>query len=289
MKDFPNPLELPLREIWPQLQALDPHIQIIGGYGLLLKQLWLGQETGTRCLIPLETWTKESRPRTTRDMDMGVSPAVIASPDKQAELQEVLKASGYEYSDGKRLWGLFKQRGVAECVELEFHAPLPDKEWEKSLRTDERRIKPLHSLGYGIHGRTNPELIGFEHHFSFPLYGLSLTIPNVLTAAMMKLAAFENRWIGFVRKPEDHWSYSQAQKHARDLYRIVSMETEEEAKGLPKLREVLRVSPLFVECRRVLNTYFLEEGQEGYAFVQGYWPTEAFASLREELRRWWEI
>ena len=289
MNNFSNPLERSLRELWPQLQALDPHIQIIGGYGLLLKQLWLNGEPETRCLLPMNAWTEERRPRTTHDMDMGVSPSVIASREKQAELQEVLKASGYEYSDGKRLWGLFKRGNAAEGIELEFHTPLPDGECKRNLRVDKRRVKPLHSLGYGIHGRTNPELVGFEYHFSFPFYGLTLTVPNVLTAAMMKLAAFENRWTGYVRKPEDHWSYAQAQKHARDLYRIVAMETEQEANDLPMLREALHSSSLFAECRRILDMYFMKEQHDGNAFAQGYWSSDSFSVLNEELKRWWEL
>ena len=79
-----------LQEIWPQLQQLDPNVQIIGGYGLYLKQTWLRDSLGAVThFIPMTQWTGESIPRTTKDMDVGVSPSLIANPGKQGELAEV--------------------------------------------------------------------------------------------------------------------------------------------------------------------------------------------------------
>jgi len=78
------------------MQKLDPDVQILGGYGLLLKQKWLrDQEGAVPHFIPMASWTRESIPRTTKDMDMGISPSLIVSMEAQSQIQELLTLQGF--------------------------------------------------------------------------------------------------------------------------------------------------------------------------------------------------
>ena len=57
---------------------------MIGGYGLYLQQTWLRDRLGAVThFITMNLWTGEHIPRTTKDMDMGVSPSLIADRSKQ--------------------------------------------------------------------------------------------------------------------------------------------------------------------------------------------------------------
>ena len=280
-----------LREIWPLLQNLDPHVQMIGGYGLYLKQTWLRDSLGLVVhFLPMSRWTGENIPRTTKDMDVGVSPSLIASPDKQEELQAALQSAGFEYVESKKQWGLSKQGKEGEIIELEFHAPLPAPEWKARLRTDNRRVKPRPSLHYGIHGRTNPELIGLEHPFFFESEGLRLAIPNVLSAAMMKLSAFKARWDSSQADPiEKSADRIEAQKHARDIFRIVAMETEKEMRELPNLLRQMERESLYRNCRSLVEEFFSAPGQTGFDFAANYWREDYGKAIALELGNWFGL
>ncbi|MCL6676950.1 hypothetical protein M8O52_07860 [Akkermansia muciniphila] len=43
----------------------------------------------------MASWTGESIPRTTKDMDMGISPSLIASIEAQGQIQELLTHQGF--------------------------------------------------------------------------------------------------------------------------------------------------------------------------------------------------
>lgn len=279
--------EHPLREIWPGLQQLDPHIQLLGGYGLYLKQSWLADNLShVRALVPLPSWTNTERhPRTTKDMDVGVSLDLITSSGCQQKLAQLLQAKGYTPHDNKRKWGWTRDGGIREAVELEF-STLPPAAPQENLSVDRIRVKRKPGLPDGVHAHINRELIGFEHSFSFEYHGLSLTLPNVITAAMMKLKAFQDQRDLSYTSPSRETNLAQAEKHARDIFRIVAMETEEEAACIPGIQVSLRDTSLFRECGDILQSSFLEAGQPGLELVASHWNEAPRASILAELQRW---
>ncbi|BBP47306.1 hypothetical protein [Akkermansia muciniphila] len=233
----------------------------------------------------MASWTGESISRTTKDMDMGISPSLIASIEAQGQIQELLTHQGFvpDPDPNNRRWAW--DGGVD--IELEFHVPPPPPSLKDQLATDRMRVKNLSLRGrnYGIHGRTNPELLGFKHHFSFEYDGLLLTVPNVLTAVMMKLAAFKQRLLSYQKEPVARkGNYSQAEKHARDVFRAVAMETEEDLRMFPGILWEVSESPLYRDCQGIIRDYFSSPGQEGFDFVSGFWTPENRDSILQELK-----
>ena len=286
-----SPLDRSLKQIWPSMQKLDPDVQILGGYGLLLKQKWLrDQEGAVPHFIPMASWTRESIPRTTKDMDMGISPSLIVSMEAQSQIQELLTLQGFvpDPEPNNRRWAWDGGAGI----ELEFHVPVPPPSLKDKLETDSKRVKNplLHRRNYGIHGRTNPELIGFTHHLSFKYDGLRLTVPNVLTAVMMKLVAFKERLLSYQEEPVVRkGNYFQAEKHARDVFRAVAMETEEDQRMFPDILREVGESPLYQNCQEIIRDYFCTPGQDCFDFVSGFWHEHDRDSILQELRRWFKV
>ncbi|MEG0427955.1 MAG: hypothetical protein RR553_08670, partial [Akkermansia sp.] len=158
------------------------------------------------------------------------------------------------------------------------------------LHTDRYRIKNKTSLGFGIHGRVNPELIGFHHHLSFEYDGLRLTIPNVLTAIMMKLAAFKERLHSYKESPVvTNRNLIQAEKHARDAFRIVAMETEADMQMLPAVLQEVNQSPLYRGCQGIILDCFSAPGQEGFDAVSTLWLEKDQNAIVLELKKWFNL
>ncbi len=273
------------------MKAVDPHLQILGGYGLFLKQEWLlDTEHSAPCFIPIDEWSGELVPRTTKDMDIGIDLATLASTESQQSIQELIARSGYTYSKDKKCWGLNKavtdQNAASDEIELEFHSSAPGLEWEGILKADRIRTKPHKSLGFGIHGRTNPELVAFNRFFSFTWDGLEISIPNILTAAMMKLVAFEDRLTSYQQEPAKEYQREQAIKHARDVFRIVAMSTESELVGLPSTIDAIRRDGVYTQCQAIIQKYFSLSSQEGYAFAQSYWREDQITLITGQLVEW---
>ncbi|MEG2236818.1 MAG: hypothetical protein RRY13_04090 [Akkermansia sp.] len=284
---FTSPLDQSLKQIWPSLQQLDPDVQIIGGYGLLLKQNWLlHQEKTIPHFIPMVSWTGESIPRTTKDMDMGISPSLIANKEQQQKIHELLTQHGYKPDEKKMKWGWSEGNGIV----LEFHSFPSSDDQNNQLHTDRYRIKNKTSLGFGIHGRVNPELIGFHHHLSFEYDGLRLTIPNVLTAIMMKLVAFKERLHSYKESPVvTNRNLIQAEKHARDAFRIVAMETEADMQMLPAVLQEVNQSPLYRGCQGIILDCFSAPGQEGFDAVSTLWLEKDRNAIVLELKKWFNL
>ncbi len=273
-------------EIWPKLQELALNIQLLGGLSLFFKQEWI-RDTKQTCFLPMEHWSRESLPRTTKDMDVGVSAHLIADTVRQEQLQAFLDEYQFEpgpHNKQKRWAWVHRASGIL----LEFSSTLPEGELCSRLKVEDSRVKnrSLHGKKRGIHGHVNAELVGFEYSFSFVHEGVRLTIPNVITAAVMKLKAFAQRRQLYEDDPKANaWQRAQYEKHARDVYRIVAMMTHEEAESLPEIQKSVADSEPFRECQENIRAYFLQPQQEGYEAAVAFWNEDDFALLREGLKR----
>ncbi len=265
---------------WETMRQLDPQIQLLGGIGLQFKQEWV-RDLAVTSFIPMENWSGEAIPRTTKDIDVGVSAHLLADVRLQEAIQRLLNEWGFEPGEapGQRRWAWEHGSGA---IVLEFHTYYPEPRMYQQLVVKDRRVKNrmLHRKGYGIHGRTNEELLGFTHFFSFDMGECCLSVPNVVTAAMMKLKAFEARYAAHLNGAPQ---LAQAEKHARDVMRIVALETERDQSLLPAVYYDVEESVLFRDCREIIRQYFSSQGQVGYETVAPFWSAENHAYLIAEL------
>ncbi len=265
---------------WETLRQLDPQIQLLGGIGLQFKQEWVRDHAVT-CFIPMASWSGEAIPRTTKDIDVGVSAQLLADVRLQGAIQRLLDEWGFApgMNPGQRRWAWEHGSGA---IVLEFHTYFPEPGMYQQLVVKDRRVKnrELHRKGYGIHGHTNEELQGFAHSFSFDMGACCLSVPNIVTAAMMKLKAFEARYAAHLGGAAQ---LAQAEKHARDVMRIVALETERDQSLLPAVYHDVEESALFRDCREIIRHFFSSRGQAGYEAASPFWSAENHAYLIAEL------
>lgn len=298
--------------LWTDVRTIAPGLLLAGGYGLFLKQQWLlsqmrflGTESGdsivigkgeklvvdeVRTVVAIHRW-REQVPRVTKDFDFLISLDLIASPQEQRQLQEVLDKHGFKVVPENARWQFAKAVGEGRQVVLDFHAPSPQQKRD-DLRIQARRVKPQPSLGQtGVHGRENPEATGSElHPFSFNFKESEIVLPNPVTLAVMKLTAMRDRWLASqdasksaeIRDLESR----QARKHAEDVFRIVAMMTREESETANKVLAVVRGSHVLSAAAAVLSQFFHSDENWGSQAVEEKWQPEDFQIIQNTLATW---
>ena len=108
-------------------------------------------------------------------------------------------------------------------------------------------------------------------------------------AATMKLMAFQARWESSQNVAGKSSDLDEAQKHARDVFRIVAMETEEERRNLQELRQHLEQQELYHKCQIIVDDYFSAPGRQGFDFTSRYWHRESQMAIAQELRLWFAL
>jgi hypothetical protein len=298
--------------LWTDLRKIAPGLLLAGGYGLFLKQQWLvsqlrflGNESGdsivtekgeklvvneVRTVIAIHRW-REQTPRVTKDFDFLISLDLIASPEEQQRLHEVLDKHDFKVVPENKRWQFAKVIGEGRQVVLDFHAPSPEQKRD-DLRIEARRVKPQPSLGQtGIHGRENSEATGSElHPFSFKFKESEIVLPNPVTLTVMKLAAMRDRWLASqdASKPAEirELESSQARKHAEDVFRIVAMMTREESETAINVLEVVRDNPVCSAVKATLLQFFKSDENWGSQVVKEKWQSEDFQIIQNTLAAW---
>lgn len=298
--------------LWTDLRKIAPGLLLAGGYGLFLKQQWLisqmrflGTESGdsivtekgekivvdeVRTVVAIHRW-KDQTPRVTKDFDFLISLDLIASPEEQRLVHEVLDKHGFKVVPENARWQFAKVIGEGRQVILDFHAPSPEQERD-DLRVQARRVKPQPSLGQtGVHGRENPEATGAElHPFSFKFKELEVVLPNPVTLAVMKLAAMRDRWSASqdasksaeVRELESR----QARKHAEDVFRIVAMMMREESETANAVLKIVRGSSSYLAAATTFSQFFKTNENWGSLVVEERWQPEDFQTIKDAVAAW---
>ena len=298
--------------LWTDLRQIAPGLLLAGGYALFLKQQWLvsqsrflGAEDGdsvvtergdklivgwVRTLVPIHQW-KDQRPRVTKDFDFIANLDLIASPEEQRQLYAALEKHGFEVVPANARWQFEKKVSAGHSVVLDFHAPSPPEE-RADLRVESRRVKPKRSLGQNvIHGRENPEVIGFElHPFPFIYEKVEIVLPNPVTLALMKLIAMRDRRLASrdsslspeKRQEED----LQARKHAEDVCRVMAMMTREESDTASGVLDAVRKSPVFEAATAAFLEFFKTDEDWGSQAATGRWQVDDFQIIRSTLAAW---
>lgn len=298
--------------LWTDLRKIAPGLLLAGGYGLFLKQQWLvsqlhfpGTEGGdsivtekgekpvadeVRTVVAIHRW-KDQTPRVTKDFDFLVSLDLIASPEEQRRVHEVLDKHGFKVVPENARWQFAKMIGEERQVVLDFHAPSPEQKRD-DLRVQSRRVKPQPSLGQmGVHGRENPEANGSElHPFSFKFEELEIVLPNPVTLALMKLVAMRDRRSASQDASksagERQMEESQARKHAEDVCRVIGMMTREESETTGVVLDTVRESPVFAVATTTFSEFYKTGEGWGSQAVAEQWQAEDFRIIQNTLATW---
>lgn len=287
---FESPFDEEFLSIWSAMQSkgIGP-LAIAGGYGLLLKQRWLGEQVAPDMLVPFDRWVNP-RPRATKDFDFVVDLDFIRDKESQGAMADLLKEFGYVVNERNRMWQFEKSVGQNQKIIVEFHAETPAP-GEKGVNSCRIRVKHKPSLkDKGIHARNNPEAVGCdESPFQFAIHDQDVLVPNPVTWAIMKLTAMadqtaeskmldqsaENRT--FFRK--------QSEKHAGDVCRIIAMISREELERVPVVVGVLKNEPAFRRAVEIVAEFFNDDG-DGTMMTEGAWEKADHDQIRELLGSW---
>lgn len=283
--------------LWTDLRAIAPGLLLAGGYGLFLKQQWLvsrlrslGTADEVRTLVPLHRW-KDQTPRVTKDFDFIAGLDLIASPEEQHQLHEVLEKHDFKVVPSNARWQFEKKIGAGRSVVLDFHTPSPAGKRD-DLRVQSRRVKPQRSLGQtGIHGRENPEAISSElHPFPFTYGGVEIVLPNSVTLALMKLVAMRDRRLvsqdASKSADERQIEEGQARKHAEDVGRVMAMMTREESELVGNILDAVRAAPVFAAATDTFSKFFQDDEGWGAQVVAGKWGAADFRLIQTTLAAW---
>lgn len=277
---------------WSDLREIAPGILLAGGYALFLKQVWLSTRRDFPTLVAVEQW-RDQIPRVTKDLDLIAELNLIASPDEQKALHEVLAKHAFQVVEANARWQFQKPLDRDKSVVVDFHAPRPIED-RSDLRLQGRRVKPQPSLNKtGIHGRANPEAVGCEQlPFIFTFNSLEIVIPNPVTLAIMKLAAMRDRWsvtqdadkAPEIRQREE----GQARKHAQDVCRVLAMMTRDEDAMAGRVLDAIRDTDVFGKTAGIRAEFF-HDGGWGTQAVEEFWLPEDLRLILTTLERWFHL
>lgn len=288
-----GPMWLEFKAFWPGIRRAGSSVLVGGGFGLILKQIWLGMNTGIRTVVPLAHWL-DSTPRVTKDCDIVVGLDLIGSREAQSQVARVLAMCGFEATEQNPRWQFQKVLGGRGGMCVEFHSRLPKPDETGHIKTDRIRVKHHPSLGgQGIHARQNPEAAGCDlHPFSFELEGIGISVPNPVTWCNMKLTAMRDRWEMAQEGGDTDYrdlQRAQANKHAQDVCRIVAMTSAAERDHAAAIIAAISAEPAYQQAAEICERLFLGEEATGLAPVRRMWQGEDPATIRSVLREWYRL
>jgi len=283
--------------LWPEFEPLWRELKkessrtllVAGGYGLFLKQVWLGEKLQTPIVVPFERWI-DATPRVTKDLDLIVDLDFVVDQEANEEFAAVLQKNGF-VSDRNPRWQFEKSLGPNRKVIVDLHAPLPLDE-SANLAVDRIRIKHKPSLGSrGIHVRQNPEAFGAHFYpFSFAIDGLTIAVPNSISWSIMKLTAMRDQW---VRSQEEHRGPAdrdllrqQAIKHARDACRIAALMTADERSRTAEIKQEITAHVAFDTATAIADEYFIKNDGLGIQFARDMRQEADLELIRTMIAEW---
>jgi hypothetical protein len=251
-----DPLREQLIKIAKKLQEQDINLIIGGGYGLVLKSEYIsqsGQQT---------RFKEQPISRSTNDLDIFLSTEIITKADKFTKIRDVLTEHGYmpiESAKFYQFWLPIKYEGLEKPIKIDILAGLPkDEKQLKTVKKDERRIRP-HGVK-NLHGRITEEAVTIETGLlqynlldeNTPVY---VFLPHPFTYITMKLFALRDR---LEDEEKDFGAY-----HAFDIYRVISMMTEEEWEQSCTMRDEFAEELKIQEARQIVGELFSNDDSLG--------------------------
>ena len=90
---FDDPMWDVFHPLWSDLMVVGNQIQVVGGYGLFLKQRWLFANRNHPTAVPLENW-RDTTPRVTNDLDIVIGLELLASAKSQGNIVQAMVRNG---------------------------------------------------------------------------------------------------------------------------------------------------------------------------------------------------
>jgi len=282
--------------LWNDLREVSPTLLLAGGYGLFLKQKWLGSffngsiaEERVPTVVGFDRWIGTT-PRVTKDFDLIPELNLLASTELQKRTDQVLRKHGFAPVPGNERWEFKKEIAGDRNVLVDFHTPAPTLT-RRDLKVEQRRIKPRPSIGVGIHARRCPEAVGCElSPFSFQLEGSLIVVPNPVTWAGMKIVAMRDRWETAQDPQNDprrrNYFLEQAAKHAQDTFRIVAMMTRGENDRTSSVLQSIRPAMTNLALPSICKQYFGDATSFGSVVTRDYWEPSSIDLIRSILGDW---
>lgn len=253
-------LRTALSELADRLMEIDCKLILGGGYGLFEKQL---KVTGweLRTLVNHEYWPS---PRSTNDLDIFLETELICSLPKMRKLQEVLKNLDYKVIPGVEFMH-FKRGNATSEVEINLlTGPIPIEKL-KDMSVSPPRVRPRGELS--LHAYLTDEAICLEEELeeleipgSSGSPGFTIFLPQAFSFLIMKLCAFEDRRSNEKKEYGRH--------HALDIYRILSMLTDEELERTKRLARQNKGTEAAMRAKAIVQEYFSTETSLGVIRVK---------------------
>ncbi|MCC5830641.1 MAG: hypothetical protein JJU36_14435 [Phycisphaeraceae bacterium] len=198
-----------------------------GGYGLYLKQLHL-EKKRVSTLIGAHLWPS---PRATEDLDLMLSPELVANAHSMAALRDALDNLKYQVVDGSEYLQFKRSVSPTHTVKIDLlTAQLDVLKVTPGIRADSRRARPAATNRPQLHAHPadgalmltdRPLMIELTGTLSTgKTYAAQVAIPHPFSYLLMKLTAYRDR-----RHDADK---DLGRHHALDVFRIVAMLTETE-------------------------------------------------------------
>ena len=229
-----DPLKTTLLDLLYELRDVDVPLLLGGGYGLYLKQ--------EAALVTNEPRLLDLTPplRATNDLDLFLRTELIADSERLRPLRAALDALGFTVIPSAQNYQFarkFTLDGILWDIKVDLLTRTPDPAAYPHLKFDARRVKPHPSVGLHAH-RTDEALAVEDSATLLELTGKLSTgetftgtvfLPPTYAFLMMKLFALSDQ--------RDDATKLYGEKHALDLYTLVSLLTESEYRATLALRD----------------------------------------------------
>lgn len=242
-------------------EALDHSIPLIvaGGYGLFLKQIYLGNHRNYQTLFSFEVLPGA---RTTRDIDIILQAEIVTSSEMMGRIRTALDQLGFQVVNTAKYTQFVREIEFGKSVKIDLLAA-PLGHYEERVKRDRRRVKPV--PGVQLHASKLEEALGVERFLQkIPVSGRLSTgmkcdthvfVPHAFPYLLTKIFAF--------RDQEENSDRDHGRHHALDVYRIVGMITEDEYEKIEDQKMYYAAEPTFLAAQKVVQKYFSSSSDVG--------------------------
>lgn len=228
-----------LRELVEATRDAGIDLVLVGGFGVLLRVVKARTE-GKQTLGTLPP------ARSTRDLDLMLTAAVIVRPEATKELCRILEERGYSSVPGAEHYQFVRPAESDEfTIKIDLFGEEPPE--DAPVIRKERRIRPE---GFSkLHGHRAKEAVAIAHSpVEVPLgEGLTVPTPNLFSYWLLKLFALRDRI--------DSEERQEARRHAYDMYALWAATNEEEWDAATGVAAEHRDHPCAIEAADIVEQH----------------------------------
>jgi len=233
-----------LTELETALTECDIKLIVGGGFGLFLLQTDLTIKEDIRTLIARKAWCI---PRSTADIDVIIETCIVASLDHIKSLRESLDHLGYTVIAGVEYMHFEKLFSEKDRVEINFlTGPIENVSLVEKIKVNRPRVRPKGDVK--LHAYLTDEAIALSDSLHTVAGYHNVFLPSPTTFLTMKLHAFRDRFQQDEQEKAGH--------HAMDVYRVISMMTEERYSETKAYLLSNRERSAVKSAAEIVHTYF---------------------------------